>query len=65
MKIPGVNYKRSGISRGVLEKLMWNFHGSWFLTLQFPKGVTQFCKIASGDSGNLDPYFAEIFHKTK
>ena len=25
---PGVNEKGSGNSRGVQEKLMWNFHGS-------------------------------------
>ena len=25
---PGVNKKGSGNSRGVQEKLMWNFHGS-------------------------------------
>ena len=27
---------------------MWNFHGSWFLTLEFPMGVTQICRL--GDS---------------
>ena len=25
--IPGVNQKRSGIARGVHEKLMWSFYG--------------------------------------
>ena len=24
---------------GDQEKIMWNFHGSWFLALQFPSGV--------------------------
>ena len=47
MEILAVN-KKGGISRGVQEKLMWNFHGSWFLTLEFPRGVTQTCKISSG-----------------
>ena len=27
VEISGVNYKRSGISRGVHKKLTWNFHG--------------------------------------
>ena len=33
--------------KGVQEKPMWNFHGSWFLTLEFPRGVKQFWKISS------------------
>ena len=32
--------KRSGISRGVQEKLLWNFHKSWFLTLPFILALT-------------------------
>ena len=32
------------------EKLMWNFLGSWFLTLEFPRGGTQFCRISRGES---------------
>ena len=51
VKIPGVNQKRRGISRDVQENLMWNFHGSLFLTFKFQKGVTQFCRIYAG--GNL------------
>ena len=39
VEILGVNLKRSEISRGVQEKLMWNFHGFWFLTLEFAAGV--------------------------
>ena len=38
---------------------MWNFRGSWFLTLEFPGGVRLFCKIFNDDSGNLDPYLAD------
>ena len=34
-----------GISMG-LGFWPWNFHGSWFLTLEFPKSVTQFCKVS-------------------
>ena len=33
MECPGVNQKRSGISKGEQEKTMWNFHGSQFLAL--------------------------------
>ena len=30
---------------------MWNFHGSWFLTLEFSRGtgVTQLCRISMGE----------------
>ena len=45
-----VNRKRSWISRGIQQKLMWNFHASWFLTLKFPMGVTQFWRIFRGES---------------
>ena len=34
----------------VKEKHLQNFHGSWFLTLEFPKGVTQFFRISRGES---------------
>ena len=30
VKIQGISYKRSGITRSVYEKLMWNFHGMGF-----------------------------------
>ena len=42
MEIPGVNQnqKRSEVSRGDQEKIMWNFHGSWFLPMELPRGVT-------------------------
>ena len=33
VEILGFNEKRSGISRVVQEKLMWNIHGFLFLTL--------------------------------
>ena len=42
--------KKSGTSRGDGEKIMWNFHGSWFSTLEFPSDVTQFCRFSSGES---------------
>ena len=42
--------KRGEISRGVEEKLKWNFHGSWFLALEFQRGVIQFCSIFRGES---------------
>ena len=51
VEIPGVSLKRSGNSRGVQEKLMWNFHGSIFdFALEFARGVTQTCRISSGKS---------------
>ena len=61
MEFPGVlkkkhveilwfNEKRSGISRIVQEKLMWNIHGFLFLTLEFASGVTQFCRSSRGES---------------
>ena len=36
----------------VLMKNSWNFHGSLVLKLEFPppRGVTQFCRIRSGES---------------
>ena len=50
VEIPGINQKRSGISKGVQEKLMQNFHGSSFSTLEFLRDVAQFCKISRGES---------------
>ena len=37
-----------GISRGDVEKIIWNFQGSWFLVLEFPRDVTQFFTISRG-----------------
>ena len=37
---------QSGISRND-QKKMWSFRGSWFLVLEFPRDVTQFCTISS------------------
>ena len=36
----------------ILKKNLWNFHGSWFLTLEFPprRGVTEFFRICIGES---------------
>ena len=42
--------KKSGISKGGQEKFVRNFHGPWFLILEFPSGVTQFCRIYRGES---------------
>ena len=50
VEISGLNQKRSGISKGFQEKLMWNFHGSSFFTLEFLSGATQFCKISRDES---------------
>ena len=40
--------KRSGMSRGDQEKIMLNFHESWFLALEFQMDVTQFYEISNG-----------------
>ena len=49
MEFRGVlkNWKWNFQGKGVQEKPMWNFYGSWFLTLEFPRGVKQFWKISS------------------
>ena len=46
MEFPGVNWKQSAISKGDQEKIMWNFQGSLFLALEFPRDLTQFCGIS-------------------
>ena len=39
MEIPGVNQAiKEAEFLGVFKKKWWNFHGSWFLNLAFPKG---------------------------
>ena len=49
-------WKFQGSNRGVQEKLVWVFHGSWFLTLEFPRDVTQFCRFFRRES-----YFSPEF----
>ena len=39
---------KSGIPRGAQEKIMLNFHESWFLTFEYPRDVTQFYRISKG-----------------
>ena len=48
VEISGLNEKGSGISREDLERIMWNFRRSWVLALEFPRGVTQFCRMSRG-----------------
>ena len=49
---------KSGICRIDQEKIMLNFHESWFMTLEFPRDVTQFYKISKDKLTNLkDPGF--------
>ena len=43
VEITGVNWKRSRIWRGDQEKIMLNFHESWFL--EFQMGETQLYRI--------------------
>ena len=38
--------KKSLVSGGFKEKLMWNFHESWLLDLEYPRGVAQFYRIS-------------------
>ena len=33
---------------GYQKNDMWNFQGSWFLVLEFPSDLTQFCEISVG-----------------
>ena len=39
--------------QSVFTKNLRNFHGSWFLTLEFPRGLTQFCRISRDKVTNL------------
>ena len=39
VEISGIDYKKSGISRSDYEKLLWNFHWFWVLTLVFRRSV--------------------------
>ena len=48
--------------QSVFTKNLWNFHGSWFLTLEFPRGVTQFCRI-SRDSDKCKNSRVLLFRK--
>ena len=59
MEIPGVKKKKWNF-RGDQEKIVWNFHGSWFLVLETPMGVTQFCGIFRGEA-----LFSLVFPKVK
>ena len=52
-------FLKSWISGGFKGKLMWNFHGSWFLTLEYPKGVTQFYGISRGEN-LFSPEFLKV-----
>ena len=38
----------SQISKDDQENIKWNFHGPWFLILEIPMCLTQFCKISRG-----------------
>ena len=58
-QITGLNLKRSGISGGFKENLLWNFHSSLFLILEFPRDVTQFCGISRGKS-LFSPEFLKV-----
>ena len=47
---PGVLKKKHVKILGVYEKLMWSFHGSWLLTLEFSSGCfTQLSRIRRGE----------------
>ena len=34
----------------IKKKIVWNFHGSWFLALDIPMAVTQFGGISRGEA---------------
>ena len=45
---------------------MWNFHGSSFLTLEFPRGDPQFCRMVWAileKRGVQDMEFPEVLKK--
>ena len=44
----GIKEIACGISRGDQEKIMWNFQGSWFLVLEFPRDGMHFFTISRG-----------------
>ena len=44
----GIEEIACGISRGDQEKIMWNFQGSWFLVLEFPRDGMHFFTISRG-----------------
>ena len=56
----GIEEKPCGNSRGQLKekwnfqgcsrKIMWNFRGSWFSIMDFPRGVKQFWRISRVES---------------
>ena len=46
----GINQKRSGISKGNQGKIMWDFHGSLLLVLEFLRDLTRICGISQGFS---------------
>ena len=41
------------------KKILLNVHGYWFLTLEFPRGVTKICRI-SGDESFFSPEYLRI-----
>ena len=47
----------------IKKKIMWNFHGSWFLVLKFPRVVAQFCGISWVET-LLSPEFPRIKWQT-
>ena len=48
------------ISKGDQEKIIWNFHGPWFLVSEIPIRATQFCGISRGK----DLFSLEFFKKS-
>ena len=50
VEIPGVQLKKKLDFQGYSTKLIRNLHASWFWTLKFPMGVTQFWRIFRGES---------------
>ena len=42
--------KRSGISGGDQEEIMWNFNGFLHLAVKIPMVITQFCGISRGEA---------------
>ena len=50
METPGLNKKGVEFPGMIKKKIVWNFHGFWFLALEIRIGVTRFGGISRGEA---------------
>ena len=62
IEIAGITQKRVPFSPNQ-KTIMWNFHGSWFLLLEFSRVLVQFCEISWGEA-LFSPEFPRIKWQT-